>query len=242
MNEPYNPGRPFRLTSRYGPRIHPVTDKETFHAGQDFAAPAGTPIQAATPGRVVYSGFNDKFGNTVIVQTTDGYSLYAHMKDGAPRAQLNQEIWPGDVIGQVGSTGEYARGNHLHYSIIKRGEAVNNTNEGGRIGIGVDRDRTVDPATFDNSVPYMREPLGAAGQMYSGVAFTIRRVWRDVGRTTRPAAGLCHNRSPKFICFAASGRYAKCAGWSHRLVRPFRTFGSRRSNAAWTSATTGDIG
>ena len=58
MSSPYNPPRPFYPSSRYGRRINPVTGEPQFHAGQDFAAPEGTPIPAATPGRVVYSGFN----------------------------------------------------------------------------------------------------------------------------------------------------------------------------------------
>lgn len=81
MSEPYRPPYPFRRTSRYATRTDPVTGKEKFHAGEDWAAPAGTPIPAATPGEVVYSGFNPGFGNTVIVRTTNGYSLYAHMNE-----------------------------------------------------------------------------------------------------------------------------------------------------------------
>ncbi|WP_081747805.1 M23 family metallopeptidase [Bradyrhizobium sp. URHA0013] len=45
-----------------------------FHSGQDFAARAGTPIPAAAPGEVVCSGFNDNFGNTVIVRNEAGYT------------------------------------------------------------------------------------------------------------------------------------------------------------------------
>ena len=75
MSDPYRPPRPFNRTSRYGPRIDPVTGEPKFHAREDCSAPEGTPIPAATPGKVVYSEFNSGFGNTVIVQTTNGYSL-----------------------------------------------------------------------------------------------------------------------------------------------------------------------
>lgn len=30
-----------------------------------------------------------------------------------------QRIWPGDIIGAVGSTGARSTGPHLHYSVIK---------------------------------------------------------------------------------------------------------------------------
>jgi len=45
MTNAYNPGSQFRPRSPYGWRIDPLHDnKEEFHAGQDFAAPAGTPF------------------------------------------------------------------------------------------------------------------------------------------------------------------------------------------------------
>ncbi|WP_441237498.1 hypothetical protein [Bradyrhizobium sp. 930_D9_N1_4] len=50
LNNPYNPGPPFRQGSGYGMRSDPFKGKEKFHAGQDFRVPLGTPIPAATPG------------------------------------------------------------------------------------------------------------------------------------------------------------------------------------------------
>jgi Peptidase family M23 len=94
MSDTNDPYRPFPRTSRWDWRIHPVTGKWTFHAGEDFAPPEGTPIPAATPGKVVYSGFNKNFGNTVIVHTTNGYSLYAHMKDGTPKHKWGRRFGP----------------------------------------------------------------------------------------------------------------------------------------------------
>jgi murein DD-endopeptidase MepM/ murein hydrolase activator NlpD len=83
MTNAYNPGSRFTPSSPYGPRTNPVTGKAELHAGQDFAARAGTPIPAATSGTVVYSGLNKGFGNVVIVKNdAGGYSLYGHMQDG----------------------------------------------------------------------------------------------------------------------------------------------------------------
>src|SRR5437868_4741327 len=72
MSDPYDPGPPFRRSSPYSYRRDPFTGKTQFHSGQDFSAPEGTPIPAATPGEVVYSGFNDNLGNTVIVKMPRG--------------------------------------------------------------------------------------------------------------------------------------------------------------------------
>ena len=77
MKDVYNPGHPFTLRSSYGPRIDPFNKTlGEFHAGLDYAAPAGTPIPAATSGVVAYSGKNATFGNVVIVRNAMGdYSL-----------------------------------------------------------------------------------------------------------------------------------------------------------------------
>ena len=168
MSDPYNPAPPFRRTSVYGRRKDPITGElGKFHSGQDFAAPAGTPIPAAAPGEVVYAGFNDNFGNTVIVRNEAGYSLYAHMQEGSPMPKRGQRVWPGDIIGNVGSTGARSTGPHLHYSVIKNEKTTralerDNPN-GGRLGVAVNRNTTIDPAKFDTSVPYLVQAAAAAG-------------------------------------------------------------------------------
>ncbi len=49
------------LGDRYGPR------GTTFHAGLDFPAATGTSVTAAGAGRVVFAGYNDGWGNTVVL-------------------------------------------------------------------------------------------------------------------------------------------------------------------------------
>src|ERR1700687_6053823 len=101
MTNAYIPGSRFRLSSPYGDRIDPKTGKPKLDAGQDFAAPAGTPIPAATSGEVVYSGYNNDLGTVVIVRNdAGGYSLYGHMLDG-DRAEVGRRIWQGDTLGLV---------------------------------------------------------------------------------------------------------------------------------------------
>ncbi|MBR0756593.1 M23 family metallopeptidase [Bradyrhizobium jicamae] len=193
MNESYRPyipprpPRPFQRNSEYGWRTHPVTGEQRFHAGVDYRAPAGTPIPALTPGEVVYSGLNEGYGNTVVVRTTNGYSLYAHMQDGAPLAQIGDRVWPGDVIGHVGSTGTYSTGNHLHYSIITSGKSKPDgkgeigSYGKGEIGFNVDRDHTANPDKFDTAIHYPNETLQAGRAMFGptdtndALAFGSRR-------------------------------------------------------------------
>jgi len=191
MSDPYNPGPPFRPTSAYGRRKDPITGElGKFHPAQDFAARPGTPIPAAAPGEVVYSGFNDNFGNTVIVRNEAGYSLYAHMEDGSPMPKAGQRVWPGDFIGNVGSTGARSTGPHLHYSVIKNDRTtrvLENKRGGGPLGLELNGDpdktpiNTIDPARYDTSVPYLVQAAatGANGSVVpsaplSGLGFPNR--------------------------------------------------------------------
>ena len=182
MTGPYNPGSRFRPRSPYAPRIDPMNGKNPeFHAGQDFAAPAGTPIPAAALGKVVYSGFNKNLGNVVIVRNETGsYSLYGHMLDGS-RAELGQKIWPGDTVGLVGSTGARTTGPHLHYSVITKEAGDKDEvfpSKGGGIGLSLNDKTTVDPARYDNYDPtprYLDETKRAAEIMSGTGAGTDAR-------------------------------------------------------------------
>ncbi len=156
LKNSYRPGPAFKLGSPYGRRTDPKTYVPgQFHSGQDFPAAVGTPVPTAASGVVVYSGFNDKLGNVVIVKNDTGdYSLYGHLRDG-DRAKLGQRIWPGDTIGLVGNTGKRTTGPHLHYSIISRGarDSVENpglSHDGGPIGVALDERNTIDPARYNN--------------------------------------------------------------------------------------------
>lgn len=185
MTKPYNPGPPFERNSAYGIRIDPISGKPNHHAGEDFRAPAGTPIPAATSGQVVYSGFNEGFGNVVIVKNSaGGYNLYGHMLDGV-RAKIGQLIWPGDAVGFVGSTGK-STGNHLHYSVIKddAGKGIKRTGEGGSIGISVRDATTLNPADYDPSPRYLDETRHAA-QIMSGAEASMSSGTRRPARAFR---------------------------------------------------------
>ncbi|HEY4408347.1 MAG TPA: peptidoglycan DD-metalloendopeptidase family protein [Acidimicrobiia bacterium] len=105
------------LTSGFGPRWGRM------HTGIDIAAPAGTPIHAAKAGEVIYAGWLNGYGNTVIVDHGDGIAtLYGHQSrlGSAEGQQLNQ----GDVLGFVGSTG-HSTGNHCHFEIRINTKPVN---------------------------------------------------------------------------------------------------------------------
>lgn len=112
-----------RLTSGFGLRRHPILGFSRMHAGVDYAAPSGTPIYAASAGRVIYAGRHGGHGNYVRL-SHDGRlgTGYAHMSRIA--VQAGQRVRQGQVIGYVGSTG-LSTGPHLHYEVYRNGGAVN---------------------------------------------------------------------------------------------------------------------
>ena len=151
----YNPGPDFTPTSGYGPRPDPFHPGQIEnHPGQDFAAPAGTDVPAASEGIVVYSGYNaGGYGNTVIIELTgaDGqtyYTLYAHL-NGVDMPHLGQGVVAGAIIGEVGSTG-HSTGPHLHFEILDDDAPVQNT-AGGPLGFAsTDLSIRYDPNTFND--------------------------------------------------------------------------------------------
>ena len=111
-----------RLSSKFGPRVHPITGQLRPHRGVDFSAPTGTPISAAAGGTVTFSGEQGGYGNVVIIDHGDGTeSRYAHQH--TLDVAVGQTVRAGDQIGTVGSTG-LSTGPHLHFEIRRDGEAV----------------------------------------------------------------------------------------------------------------------
>ena len=85
------------------------------HRGIDIPAPGGTPILAAHSGTVLISGWNNSFGNQVLIDDGAGLSTrYAHIT--ATAVSPGQPVTAGQVIGYVGSTGD-STGNHLHFEV-----------------------------------------------------------------------------------------------------------------------------
>lgn len=111
-----------KLTSKFGPRIHPITKKPSSHNGIDIGAPNGDPILSVLTGKVVKVGFDNISGNHIVIETPPYRIGYAHMLN-LPRFLVGDTIDSGHLIGQVGSTGR-STGSHLHLTVKKNGIAV----------------------------------------------------------------------------------------------------------------------
>lgn len=117
----------YYLSSYYGWRTSPFDSaKRTFHNGIDMATSYGTSIYAALSGVVSAVGYNDTYGNYVIVSHHSGYkTLYGHMS--AVLCVKGQSVSTDTRIGRVGSTG-MSTGPHLHFTVFKNGRTVNPAN------------------------------------------------------------------------------------------------------------------
>lgn len=104
------------ITTQYG-MIRYVNGNPTSvrHSGVDLAADTGTPVQAAGKGRVLFAGYLQLTGNTVLIE--HGYGLkswYYHMD--SLDVLTDQMVEQGQIIGKVGSTG-FSTGPHLHFAM-----------------------------------------------------------------------------------------------------------------------------
>ena len=100
--------------------ISRIYDSETKHFGIDIVNIEGTPIFATADGQVVFSGFSNDFGNSIILDHQNGYlSHYYHNQENF--FKRGDSVKAGDVIAKLGNTG-MSTGPHLHFEIWKDGE------------------------------------------------------------------------------------------------------------------------
>lgn len=111
------------ITSQFGMRVHPVTGIYKLHTGTDIRAPIGANFIAANDGVVVKAGWNNAYGNMVMIDHGGGVmTLYAH--GSAICVETGQVVQRGDIILKVGSTG-YSTGPHAHFEVRINGQYVN---------------------------------------------------------------------------------------------------------------------
>lgn len=114
-----------RISSPFGMR------RGGFHHGIDLAGPTGTPIYAASAGKVTVASNRGRGGNSVYIQHAGGITTW-YMHLSAFAVKPGQPVIAGQLIGFCGSTG-HSTGPHLHYQVNINGKPV-------------------DPAAFHNSI------------------------------------------------------------------------------------------
>ncbi|TVQ99436.1 MAG: M23 family metallopeptidase [Desulfovibrionales bacterium] len=110
------------VTSEFGYRRSPFTDRREMHRGLDIAGPIGTPIYSTATGTVLSAGKEGAYGKVVTIDHGGGIvTLYAHMHRII--VTVDQEVSRGELIGYMGNTGR-TTGPHLHYEVRLNGIPV----------------------------------------------------------------------------------------------------------------------
>jgi murein DD-endopeptidase MepM/ murein hydrolase activator NlpD len=111
-------------TSSFGPRFHPILKKHVNHNGVDWGAPTGTPVHAATGGKISRANVSSSYGNIIYINHPGGMqSRYAHLDKFAVGISLGVTVKAGQLIGYVGTTGR-STGPHLHFEFHVGGKPV----------------------------------------------------------------------------------------------------------------------
>jgi murein DD-endopeptidase MepM/ murein hydrolase activator NlpD len=123
----FDPERGNRVTSNFGIRTRPGTNRNEPHLGVDIGAPEGTPIYAAHSGVIQYKHqveYDDQgniiggYGNYAVITGAHGIqTLYGHMTDESMSLlPSGTQVQKGQLIGYVGKSG-FATGPHLHFGV-----------------------------------------------------------------------------------------------------------------------------
>jgi murein DD-endopeptidase MepM/ murein hydrolase activator NlpD len=111
-----------QISSSFGLRKDPFSGQAKFHRGVDLAAPEGTPVVAALPGKVVSAGYESGYGNSVLLEHDGGIrTRYGHLS--SIKVRQGDVVTSESALGAVGSTG-HSTGPHLHFEVMRMGKPV----------------------------------------------------------------------------------------------------------------------
>ncbi|MDX1736869.1 MAG: peptidoglycan DD-metalloendopeptidase family protein [Alphaproteobacteria bacterium] len=116
----------YHVTSKFGKRKDPFTNKVAMHKGVDLGGWPGTKVHATAGGTVKRAGYMNGYGKMVEIDHGCGVTtIYGHLKKVLVKKGelLNHR----DVIGKLGSTGR-STGPHVHFEIQVNGKPVDPLN------------------------------------------------------------------------------------------------------------------
>ena len=97
------------------------------HFAVDVVAPRGTPVKSVANGTVLFSEWTSQTGYVIIIKHQDNLtSVYKH--NGFLSKSQGDLVRAGEVIAEVGNTGELTTGPHLHLELWKNGKPIDPLN------------------------------------------------------------------------------------------------------------------
>lgn len=129
-----------KVSSKFGPRIHPIKNRSALHEGVDYAVPRGTMVLASGDGKILKIKKNSPTaGNYIVIKHKRGYvTRYLHLSGFASDIREGTVVKQGQLIGYVGQTGGVT-GPHLHYEYRDLKKRSDSKVKG----------RAIDPTTVD---------------------------------------------------------------------------------------------
>lgn len=111
-------------TSKFGPRIHPITGRFVVHEGLDYVPTIDLNARSVNSGTVESVKLYDHgYGKTVTVLHTNGIrTSYSHL--ALVLVNPGQKIIEGTPVGKIGNTG-LSTGTHLHFEIMNNKTKIN---------------------------------------------------------------------------------------------------------------------
>ncbi len=111
-----------RVITGFGTHIHPRYGTRVQFEGIEIAAPMGEPVLAVAPGEVVYSGWFEGYGRTVILAHGGGfYTVYGHCSSLSVRK--GERVEERQEIARVGDT-DSIKGSCLYFELRRGREAL----------------------------------------------------------------------------------------------------------------------
>ena len=109
-----------KITSGFGPAVHPFTGEHKQHKGIDLSAKRGIPVYASADGTVAISEYQSQNGEYLRLNHQEGFaSRYLHLQKRL--VETGETVKTGDLIGFVGNSG-VSSGPHLHFEILLNDE------------------------------------------------------------------------------------------------------------------------
>ena len=117
------PMKNYYISSGFGHRIDPITNRHTPHRGLDFVGSTREKVISPSAGRVVLARWFSDYGNAVVIDHGYGVTTrYGHLSK--IKVSEGERVKEGRVIGLQGSTGR-STGDHLHYEVRYRNVPLN---------------------------------------------------------------------------------------------------------------------
>lgn len=96
---------------------------KALHPYIDITAPENSTVMSVLDGTVISAGWSDEYGYTIQIQHEgDIISVYKHNQKLLKK--VGDKVTAGMPIAIVGNTGNTSKGNHLHFELWHKGEAV----------------------------------------------------------------------------------------------------------------------